>query len=116
MDLLVGDGTATRLSYDVASGHLSLDRSNSGHLDVAPDFPSSSRAQVPMRDGHGWSPPPTATDSLRRVADSLARNEPGGECCDVVAQSGMGPGIGHLVSGDRHDLLERVSNERQESR
>lgn len=51
VDLLVGDGTATRLSYDLASGQLSLDRSNSGHIDVAPDFPSSSRAQVPMRDG-----------------------------------------------------------------
>ncbi len=51
MDLLVGDGTATRLSYDVESGRLSLDRSNSGHVDVHPDFPSSSRALVPLREG-----------------------------------------------------------------
>jgi len=51
VDLLVGEGTATRLAYDVARGRLSLDRSNSGHVDVHPDFPSSSGALVPMREG-----------------------------------------------------------------
>ena len=51
VDLLVGDGTATRLSYDLASGRLSLDRSNSGRVDVHPDFASSSRAYVPLRGG-----------------------------------------------------------------
>ena len=51
IDLLVGDGAAVRLAYDVGRRELRLDRTRSGVVDFHADFPSISRVGVPLRDG-----------------------------------------------------------------
>jgi fructan beta-fructosidase len=51
IDLLVGDGDAVRLAYDVGRRELRLDRTRSGVVDFHADFPSISRVGVPLRDG-----------------------------------------------------------------
>lgn len=50
-DLLAGPDTRTRLSYDVPSGLLTLDRRRSGDVGFHPEFASVATASVPLRDG-----------------------------------------------------------------
>ena len=51
LELLVGDGQVTRLSYEVQSGQMSLDRTRSGETEFDASFKSIERAPVQLRDG-----------------------------------------------------------------
>jgi sucrose-6-phosphate hydrolase SacC (GH32 family) len=51
VDLLVGDGHATRIRYDTGTKRLSVDRTRSGDTEFHPTFASIESATVPLRDG-----------------------------------------------------------------
>ncbi len=51
LDLFVGGGQTTRLSYDVRAERLTLDRTRSGETDFEASFASIDSAQVALRDG-----------------------------------------------------------------
>ncbi|HAM26766.1 MAG TPA: glycosyl hydrolase family 32 [Microbacteriaceae bacterium] len=51
LDLMVGDGQATRLRYDVRTARLGLDRTHSGETGFEGSFASIESAPIPLLDG-----------------------------------------------------------------